>query len=90
MAATKNDRLELKIDQLTEMVSNVKSEIIEIKTTIIEREKMDNLKHISLEKEISNTNKRVEGLEDNQKWLVRSIIGSVVTALMGLILTVFK
>lgn len=90
MTTTKNDRIEVKIDQLTEMVSNVKNEITEIKTTIIEREKMDNLKHNSLEKEISLTNKRVEGLEDNQKWLIRSIIGSVITALMGIILSVVK
>ena len=87
MATTKNDRIETKLDQVIEGLAQLDNKVTRIDTTIIEGEKMDNLKHSSLEKEVSNTNKRVEALEDNQKWLVRSIIGSILTAILGIILS---
>lgn len=88
MAGTTSNRLEQKLDQLTEIVGDVANKVTRIETTMIEREKTDNLKFNYLEKQIYSSNERITSLEDNQKWLVRSVIGSVVTALMGIILSI--
>jgi hypothetical protein len=38
--------------------------------------------------DLTDVEKRIDNLEDNQKWVVRSIIGIVIMALMALIVTV--
>ena len=84
-------------NQLKEEVNEIKQEMAEsskllqaidkkidiIDAKIVTADKIDDLKLTPLEK-------RVDVLEESQKWLRRSIVGSIITIIVGAIVYVVK
>lgn len=84
-------------NQLKEEVNEIKQDVAEsskllttidkkidvINEKIVTADKIDNLKLNPLEK-------RVDTLEENQKWLRRTIVGSIITIVIGAIVFVIK
>lgn len=84
-------------NQLKEEVNEIKQDVAEsskilttidkkidvINEKIVTADKIDNLKLTPLEK-------RVDTLEENQKWLRRTIVGSIITIIVGAIVFVIK
>ena len=76
-----NNRVEQKLDNLIETVSGVDKKVGSLETMMSEREKLDKERNCNLDK-------RVKNLEDNQGWIVKTILGIVILAVIGLVITI--
>jgi hypothetical protein len=88
MSENMSSRLEKKIDGLVEDMATVK-------TTLFEREKTDKLRDEVISQamktqdaNISNLDKRVTKLEENQNKVIWLIVSMVITALMGAVIII--
>jgi len=67
-----------KLDQIINNVHDINVSLAEIKIKLESTEKL-------LNEKISNHDKRIDKLENNQRWVVITIVGYVITQLIGLI-----
>lgn len=78
-------RIEDKIEVYDKYFIDIKVDIREIRTMLTERLEQENLKNQILQKDIEAQKERIEKLEDNQKWLWRtvgvSVLGIIVSAI---------
>ena len=84
------DKLEVRIGKLEDAIPEIQSGIREIKAILQERPIQEDLKNSILEEKFRNLEKRVEKLEDTQKWLWRTVAGSIITIIVGTITFVVK
>lgn len=75
-----------KLDVLSEEISEVKRDITEIKTKMELQPVIDEAKEKALLLHITDHDKRIKGLEDNQRWLVLAVLGAVLAAIMQVVL----
>lgn len=71
-------------------INNIQVGIAEIKVMLKERLEQDNLKNDLLAKDIKSHDDRIKKIEDNQQWLWRTVVGSIVTTITGAIVFVIK
>lgn len=88
MSETATAKLERKIDGIYATVGKIETTVSSLSTMMEEREKMDKLTKESLECKILECKQRISALESNQSWVVKSIIGIVITAVIGIIFVV--
>lgn len=68
-------------------MDDLKEDIIIIKETLKNMVTTNDLKMITLEEKLKVANNRIKDLEDNNRWLWRSIVGAVI---VGAIAFLFK
>lgn len=71
-------------------ISNIQIGIAEIKVMLKERLEQDNLKNDLLAKDIHSHDDRLKKIEDNQQWLWRTVVGSIITAIGSVIIFVIQ
>lgn len=88
----KQQQLEEKIDKIEERNKGIDDKLTTMNeniVTILERtshiDTDNDLKNQIIEKEVDRNKGRIEKLEDNQKWLRRSLIGAIVAGVVALV-----
>lgn len=71
-------------------IGGIQVDIAEIKTMLKERLEQEKLKNNLLEKDIQNHEQRIKKMEDNQQWLWRTTIGSIISIVIAAIVFVIK
>ncbi|MGL5085961.1 MAG: hemolysin XhlA family protein [Clostridium sp.] len=69
-----------------EVIQEVRESLIEIKVTLKNMVETTDLKLKNLEEKIKVSNNRILNLEDTNKWLWRAIGGTLISALIALII----
>lgn len=96
-----NKRLEEKVDILTTQVFSIQGDLKAIMERMemqpkIDQQSFDNLKQANSNCQASNNTRfvavesRVGKVEDNQTWLVRTVIGQIIVLVFGAIYTIVK
>lgn len=83
-------KIEDKLELYDKYFIDIKVSIGEIKTMLTERLNQENLKNQILEKDIQAQKERIEKIEDNQKWLWRTVSGSIIAIVISAITYVIK
>ena len=94
---SQNKQILAKLDELSEDMNELKVEVSSIKKQMEMQPKIDNSRFESIDKaekvcrqevdrQFSETIDRVKKLEENQRWLVIAVLGTVLNAVMQLIL----
>lgn len=71
-------------------IAEINVGIAEIKVMLKERLEKDNLKNSLLAKDIEEHEKRIKKLEENSSWLWKTVAGSIITMIIGVITFVLK
>lgn len=84
------NRLEDLEKKINEAIPDIQAGIREIKVLIQERPKQEDLKLNLINKDFDGHEKRIKKLEDTQNWLWKTIIGAIITTVIGAIIFVIK
>lgn len=76
---SQNKQILSKLDELSEDVNVVKTDLSSIKKQIEMQPKID-------QERFNNHNTRITNLENNQRWVILAILGTVINAVMQIIL----
>lgn len=68
------------------VLQEIREDIVFIKTTLTNITTNLDLKLVNLEEKIKVANHRIDDLEDQNKWLWRSVVGTVIAGVIALIL----
>ena len=79
--------LELSVNQ---KISEIQLGITEIKVMLQERVDKENLKNEILAKDIETHESRIKKIEDNETWLWRTVVGTILTTVISAIIFVIK
>lgn len=66
-------------------LDDLKEDIIIIKETLKNMVETNDLKLVTFEEKIKVANNRIKDLEENNKWLWRSIVGAVIAGIVTLL-----
>jgi len=87
------EKLEGKLERIEFTVNDIKQDMTGLQATLKERENSEKLRNDILEKNIEIQEKRVdadekriEKLEANQRWVVVTVFGSLIIAILSTIL----
>lgn len=83
-------KIEDKLEIYDKYFMEIKVDIGEIKIMLVERLNQENLKNQILEKDIYAQKERIEKIEDGQKWLWRTVSGSVIAIILSTIIYTIK
>ena len=72
--------------EMTEQVADVKKDVAVVKEQIKSRPEVDREIHKGQDDRIGQVERRIKQLEDNQRWLIVAVLGSVLNAIMQLVL----
>lgn len=78
---------ELSVNQ---KISEIQLGITEIKVMLQERVDKENLKNEILAKDIETHESRIKKIEDNETWLWRTVVGTILTTVISAIIFVIK
>jgi hypothetical protein len=88
------DKLDERMSKLEEKMNTsipeIQAGVREIKVMLQERPIQEQLKNDILSKEIEMTKDRVKKIEDNQSWLWKTVAGSIIAVVIGVIVFVIK
>ena len=79
--------LELSVNQ---KISEIQLGITEIKVMLQERVDKENLKNEILAKDIETHESRIKKIEENETWLWRTVVGTILTTVISAIIFVIK
>lgn len=82
----KQEKMEKKQESTDEILTEIRSGIGAIKEALISSKEQEELKNQLLHKDIEGMKERVEKLESNQKWLVTTVIGEILSIIFGVIM----
>lgn len=82
---TDQDKIKVDYENLKDSITPIQIGIAEIKVMLKERLEQENLKNDLLSKDIKNHELRIKKIEDNNQWLWRTIIASIITIVIGAI-----
>ena len=82
----KQEKMEKKQESTDEILTGIRSGIGAIKEALISSKEQEELKNQLLHKDIEGMKERVEKLESNQKWLVTTVIGEILSIIFGVIM----
>ena len=83
---SQNKQILTKLDEIVSDISDVKVEVSSIKKQIEMQPRIDNELHKAIDGRINGQENRIKRLEDNQRWVVIAVIGTVLNALLQLVL----
>ena len=83
---SQNKQILAKIDEIIVRFNEVDKKLTRIESQIEYQPKVDAEQHLKQDERINQVERRVKQLEDNQRWLIIAVLGSVVNAIMQLIL----
>lgn len=69
-----------------ETIIDIKERLVRIETLLEQQLKTDTLERQVLEEKIKVANNRISDLENNQRWIVITIIGAIIAAVLKLII----
>lgn len=75
------------LERLTAIETTLKQ--LDYKEMQVKVNKLEN-EIIEIESKIKNNEKRLDKIEDNNKWLWRTVGGSIITIIIGAIITLIK
>ena len=75
------------LERLTAIETTLKQ--LDYKEMQVKVNKLEN-EIIEIESKIKNNEKRLDKIEDNNKWLWRTVMGSIITIVIGVITTLIK
>jgi hypothetical protein len=88
------DQLDNRMSKIEEKINTsipeIQSGIREIKILLQERPIQEQLKNDILEKDILSLESRVKKIEDNQSWLWKTVVGAIITVVVGAIVFTVK
>ena len=88
------DQLDNRMSKIEEKINTsipeIQSGIREIKILLQERPIQEQLKNDILEKDILTLENRVKKIEDNQSWLWKTVVGAIITVVVGAIVFTVK
>lgn len=88
------DQLDNRMSKIEEKINTsipeIQSGIREIKILLQERPIQEQLKNDILEKDILSLESRVKEIEDNQSWLWKTVVGAIITVVVGAIVFTVK
>jgi len=87
---SQNKQILDKLDSLTESTNKIKEDIAGIKQQIEYQPRIDKELHNAIDQRFDYNDERISKLEDSQTWATRLIIGTILTSLISIILTLFK
>lgn len=87
---TDQDKIKVDYENLKDSITPIQIGIAEIKVMLKERLEQENLKNDLLSKDIKNHELRIKKIEDNNQWLWRTIIASIITIVIGAITFTIK
>ena len=70
----------------SETIIDIKERLVRIETMLEQHIQTEKAKQEYLEEKIKVANKRIDALESNQRWLVVTIIGAIIGAILNLII----
>lgn len=70
----------------SETIIDIKERLVRIETMLEQQIQTEKAKQEYLEEKIKIANKRIDALESNQKWVVITIIGAILGAILNLII----
>ena len=83
---SQNKQILTKLDEIVSDINDVKVEVSSIKKQIDMQPRIDNELHKAIDGRINGQENRIKRLEDNQRWVVIAVIGTVLNALLQLVL----
>lgn len=83
---SQNKQILTKLDEIVNDINDVKVEVSSIKKQIEMQPKIDKELHKSIDGRLNGQENRIKRLEDNQRWVVIAVIGTVLNALLQLVL----
>ena len=83
---SQNKQILTKLDEIVNDINDVKVEVSSIKKQIEMQPKIDKELHNSIDGRLNGQENRIKRLEDNQRWVVIAVIGTVLNALLQLVL----
>ena len=83
---SQNKQILTKLDEIVNDINDVKVEVSSIKKQIEMQPKIDKELHKSIDGRLNGQESRIKRLEDNQRWVVIAVIGTVLNALLQLVL----
>lgn len=86
MLERKQEKMEKKQENTDEILNEIRSGITGIKEALISSKEQENLKNQLLHKDIEGMKERVDKLESNQRWLVMTVIGEILSIIFGVIM----
>lgn len=86
MLERKQEKMEKKQESTDEILTEIRSGIGSIKEALISSKEQEELKNQLLHKDIGVMKERVEKLESNQRWLVMTMIGEILSIIFGVIM----
>ena len=84
------DQLDNRMSKINTSIPEIQSGIREIKILLQERPIQEQLKNDILEKDILSLESRVKKIEDNQSWLWKTVVGAIITVVVGAIVFTVK
>lgn len=88
------DQLDNRMSKIEEKINTsipeIQSGIREIKILLQERPIQEQLKNDILGKDILSLESRVKKIEDNQSWLWKTVVGAIITVVVGAIVFTVK
>lgn len=87
---SQNKQILTKLDDLSDCIGDIKQDLATIKTKIEYQPMIDKELHNTIDKRFEYDDTRIKKLEDSQTWATRLIIGTILTSLVSIILTLYK
>ena len=83
---SQNKQILSKLDEIVSELGKVKEDIAVVKEQIKSRPEVDKAIHKAVDDRIEQTERRIKQLEDNQRWIIIAILGTLINAMMQLVL----
>ena len=87
---SQNKQILAKLDEIVKDVGEVKTEIAVIKERIETQPKIDREQHKAIDDRFCRVEEHTKKLEESQVWAMRLVIGSALTAFVGIVLALAR